>query len=399
MKVLILHQHFKTPSEGGALRSYFLAKALVAHGHQAIVITGGGKGRYDKSDIEGIEVYRTGVQYDNSFDFWRRSRSFLQYAWKSVTLSTKLEGIDLCYAISVPLTVGLSARWLKSKCKIPYIFEVGDLWPDAPIQMGYVRSYLFRQLLFGMERSIYRDSQAIVALSPSIKSAIEKKVPGKTVHMIPNMADTEFFLQEPKHPGLISQYKVEGKFVVSYIGAVGVANGLDYFIECARASEKAQLPVHFLLCGEGALLESHKRNATRLDLSNLTFIPFQDRDGVRDIMNVTDAIFVCYKSYPILETGSPNKYFDGLAAGKLILINFGGWIKHEIETQRCGVYLNKQQPSDFVRTVQSFISDPALLIDHQTSARKLAISKYDRKMLSAQFLDIVVKGAEHAKVT
>jgi len=293
--------------------------------------------------------------------------------------------VKTCYAISVPLTVGLAARMLKGLYGIPFIFEVGDLWPEAPIQMGFVKNYFFKQLLYGLETSTYRKAQAVVALSPMIQSEIEKKVPGKTVHLIPNMSDTDFYFPEEKQRSLEAKFGVENKFVVSYIGAVGLANGLDFFIECARASQKASLPVHFLLCGDGALLKNLKAIVKRLALTNFTFIPFQDRGGVKEIMNVTDATFVCYKPIPILETGSPNKYFDGLAAGKLILVNFGGWIRSEIEQQHCGAHVDSRQPQDFVRVITPYLEDRGALKKNQQAGRLLAESKYSRNILGKKF--------------
>ena len=333
MKVLILHQHFNTPEEGGALRSYYLAKALVDQGLQPIVITGRGQPPAKTVTLEGIEIHYLPVAYDNKFGFWKRAISFLQYVWQSTRLAGTFKDVKICYAISVPLTVGLAASSIKFFDRIPFIFEVGDLWPDAPIQMGFVRSYVLKWLLYGMERFIYSDAQSIVALSDKIKSEIEKKAKSKIVHVIPNMADTEFYHPESKDPVLEKKFNTEGKFVVSYIGAIGLANGLDYFMECARASQRASQPVHFILCGEGAMVESLKRIAQQYQLQNFSMIPFQNRDGVKEVMNVTDAAFICYKPLPILETGSPNKYFDALASGKLILVNFGGWIREEIEKE------------------------------------------------------------------
>ena len=113
-------------------------------------------------------------------------------------------------------------------------------------------------------------------------------------------------------------------------------------------------------------------------LQNITFIPFQNRQGVKEILNVTDATFVCYKPVAILETGSPNKYFDGLASGKLIIINFGGWIKKEIEVMKCGVCVDNTNPGDFVKKVIPFVSSPQTLKDCQQASRLLAESKYSR---------------------
>ena len=385
MKVLILHQHFNTPAEGGALRSYYLAKALLEHGYQPVVITGRGKGSREEVNVEGIEVHYLPVAYDNSFGFWKRAISFLQYVWLSTQHAGSIKDVKICYAISAPLTVGLAASCIKFLHKIPFIFEVGDLWPDAPIQMGFVRSYFLKSILYKVERFIYSDAQSIVALSEKIKSGIEKRTRNKVIHVIPNMADTEFYRPETKDPLLQRKLNTDGKFVVSYIGAIGLANGLDFFLECARASQRAGQPVQFILCGDGAMLESLKRVAQQYQLSNFSIIPFQSREGVKEVMNVTDASFVCYKPLPILETGSPNKYFDALACGKLILINFGGWIKDEIEKEGCGCYINSRQPAEFVATVQTFIDSKQQLEQYQAASRRLAEAKYTRRMLSEKF--------------
>ena len=387
VKVLILHQHYKTPQSGGAIRSYYLAKALVDQGIRPIVITGHND-VYQVDNTEGIEVHYLPISYDNRFGFLARGTAFIKYIVAATRLAEKFKDADLCYAISVPLTVGIVAMRMKRKFNIPFIFEVGDLWPDAPVQMGFVKNYFFRQFLYSLEKQIYHSAQSIVALSPPIKSAIDAKVPGKKIQVIPNMADTDFYNPEEKDPALERKFKVQGKFVISYVGALGVANGLDYFIECVNKSRKAELPIHFLLCGDGALRDRLKRNADHLGLHNLSFVDFVDRDGVKEVLNVTDACFICYKNVPILETGSPNKFFDGLAVGKLIIVNFGGWIRKEIEEAQCGIYVDPRNPDDFVTKIRSFLSEDKRLRHFQQAARELGERKYSRKLLSKEFTDL-----------
>jgi glycosyltransferase involved in cell wall biosynthesis len=391
VKILILHQHFHTPQTGGALRSYYLAKALSDRGIQTVVITAHNEQGYRQQDVEGVEVHYLPVAYDNKFGFTARGISFLRFAWKSARLAGQWHDVSMCYAMSVPLTVGLAAGWMKRRHKILFLFEVGDLWPDAPIQLGYVRNYFLRQFLYAMEKWIYRQADSIVALSPAIQSAIERKMPGKTIHLIPNMADVDCFRPAPKEEQLEKKFEVQKKFVVTYAGAVGVANGLDYFLEIARASHKANLPIQFFLCGEGAVLDRLKASAGHFGLGNLTFVGFQNREGVRALLSVSDAAFVCYKSVPVLETGSPNKYFDGLAAGKLIVINFGGWIKREIEENRCGIYVDPQEPNDFVKKIRPFVEDKNRLLEYQEAARRLGMTMYSRDVLSAKFADLFIK--------
>lgn len=388
MNVLILHQHFNTPQKGGAIRSYYLAKALIDRGIKTTVISGHNDPAYKIENIEGIEVHYLPIPYDNRFGFYKRSFSFLKYILQSARLAGTFKNTTVCYAMSVPLTIGIAAMWIKTRYKIPFIFEVGDLWPDAPVQMGFVQNYFFRQFLYSLERTIYQQAQSVVALSPMIKSAIERKAPGKLIHLIPNMADTHYYTPEDKNRDLEKKFDVAGKFVISYTGALGVANGLDFYIECARAVSKTNLPIHFLLCGDGAMLKHLQQVVKVHQLNNFSFIPFQNREGIREVLNVTDASFVCYQPYPILETGSPNKYFDGLAAGNLMLINFGGWIKEEIEQVRCGLFIDPKDPADFVRKIEPLVHNRNDLVQYQQAARQLAVSKYSRELLSKKFVDI-----------
>jgi glycosyltransferase involved in cell wall biosynthesis len=356
----------------------------MAKGHEVFLITGYNGDQYKKEIVEGIEVHYVAIPYHNKFDFSARSKAFLKYAFSSIKISKQLNA-DICYAISTPLTVGLAALWIKFRRKIPFIFEVGDLWPDAPIEMGVIKNSIFKSFLFWLEKFIYKQSSSIVALSPVIKKRIEERISRKKVDMITNMSDLDFFKPEEKDNSLEKKFQVEGKFVLSYIGALGVANGLNYFLECARASQKAVLPVHFIICGDGGMSDNLKKSSDRLQLNNISFIGFQNREGVREIMNVTDAVFISYKPLPILETGSPNKYFDGLAAGKLIVINFGGWIKEEIEKNKCGISLDAKHPSEFVKRIASFLNDNAQLKSYQQSARHLAETNYSRSKLSEKF--------------
>ncbi len=381
----MLHQYFKTPQTGGALRSYYLAKALVERGISTVVITTHNGKTTKKEMVEGIEVHYLPIPYNNSFGFFKRVSSFLKFVWSIVREADEFRDAKVCYAISTPLTIGLAAIWIKVRHGIPYYFEVGDLWPEAPVQMGIIKNPLLKAFLYKLEKSIYKRADAIVALSDAIKEEVQLKVSGKKIHIIPNMADTAFYKPESKRPELEEKFAVQNKFVVSYIGTIGLANGLEHLLACAEGSRKAVLPIHFLICGEGAEMDGLKRLAREKAINNLSFIPAQNRAGVREVLNVTDAAFISFKSLPVLETGSPNKYFDALAAGKLIVTNFGGWIKREIEENRCGVYVDKNNPLRFASKIQEFIEDENLLSQAQTNSRKFAEDKYSREMLSEEF--------------
>ncbi len=381
----MFHQHFNTPEGGGAIRSYYLATALVQHGHRVTMITSCACQTGSLQNIEGISVIYLPVPYNNRFTFYARSRSFLHFVFAAIRAATPYKDYDVAYGISAPLTVGICTRWMKFRYGMPYIFEVGDLWPDAPIQLGIIRNPLLQQMLLSLERAIYRNARSVVALSQPIADAIHKKLPKSIVEVIPNMADVTFFNPNDKSPALSAKYHAEGKFVISYIGALGMANGLHQLIECIQACQIANLPVQFILCGDGAMLDELKEMVAKRNISNVLFAGFLNREGVREILSVSDAIFISYLPASILETGCPNKYFDGLAAGKLIIVNFGGWIRTEIELHACGFHVDPAQPMQLVDKIIPFINDRSLLKSYQQRSRSLGESRYSRERISDSF--------------
>ena len=129
--------------------------------------------------------------------------------------------------------------------------------------------------------------------------------------------------------------------------------------------------------------------AAKMQLKNLSFVPFQTREGVKEVLDVSDAVMISYKPFQILETGSPNKHFDGLAAGKLIVTNFGGWISKEIHEERCGITIDQKLQDDFPRLIAPFLANSALVVEYQQAARRLAEAKYSRRKLSERFVEAV----------
>lgn len=387
MKVVILHQHFNTPEKGGPLRSYFLAKALTKAGVSVTVVTAHNATGVLTKISDGIEVHYLPVKYENKFGFYSRISSFFKFMVLSARVVERLQTVDLIYAISVPLTVGLAARRIKARQHIPYVFEVGDLWPDAPIELGFLKNKVLISLLKNMERQIYKKANCVVALSEPIAKAVAQRVANKPIHIIPNMSDVAYFGDSTRDH--TSGFTFGNEFVITYAGAIGYANGLDFLIACARVAQREQMGVRFVICGEGAMRDSLHEAVGKLSLSNVTFIAFSTRDQVRQILNQSHACFICYRREPILETGSPNKYFDALAAAKPVIINFGGWIKDEIENNRCGVYVNSADPESFISAVRPMVKDRTILQTYGENSRALALRKYSREELSAKFVSVI----------
>lgn len=393
MRILYIHQYFKTPEEGGAIRSYYLASALAEEGHEVIMLTSHNLKTYKVVHMNGISVHYLPVFYSNELNSLDRGKAFLTFLWQARWLLHKLRPYDLCYVSSTPLTVGLLALYARQQLKTPYIFEVRDLWPEAPVQLGYIKNKLLKKALYRLENTLYEQATAIVALSPGVAQSIRQTVPSAPVKLIPNMADCHFFQPSPKNEGMAGKMGVQDNFVVGYFGAAGPANHLQYLLQAARACLHHSLPVKFLLAAEGSCLKALKEEAAQTGLKNCIFLPYGSKREVKNWLSITDAVYTSFGPYPVLETNSPNKFFDGLAAGKLSIVNTKGWLKELVEEHRCGFYTKPEEPEDFVNQLLPFLENSRLLQEHQENARLLAEKYFSRELLS-QRLILLIKEAE-----
>ena len=389
MKILYVHQYFKTPQEGGAIRSYYLAKGLVEHGFEVEMVTTHNAPGYLKQNIEGITVHYLPVKYTNEMGAIQRILSFMRFVWKAKRQIKKLKGFDIAYVTSTPLTVGLIGLWLKRKRKVPFLFEVRDLWPTAPIELGAVKWGFLKKWLYSLEAKIYKGADKIVALSPGMRDWIKKVVPDKEVYMIPNMADCQFFKNEIKDPKLVEFYHARNPFVITYLGSIGPANHLEYFLEIAGLCQQEKINIQFKIVGNGGRLSHIKLSSYLQKLTNVEFIPHQNKEGVKDILNISDATYVCFANIPVLATNSPNKLFDSLASGKLTIVNTPGWTKELVEKYQCGFYADPLNPQDFVARIRPFLEQRDLLERHKKNARSIAEQHYSKRLQVQKLVSIL----------
>lgn len=382
MKILYFHQYFKTPEEGGAIRSWYISTGMVRAGHEVHMITSHNTNKYEERMVDGIHVYYLPVSYHSSYRFFRRIIAFLIYSHRAYYLSRKIPSPDFAYVTSTPLTVGLIALMLKKRQYIPYVFEVRDLWPEVPIQMKIIRNPVMKWLTRYLERKTYAGASRVVALSPGIEESLKRLSFINSIYLCPNMSDCEFFeLNGPGEPKLINKYALEGKFVISYFGSIGPSNALDYLIDLVRIAYREAWKFVFLILGEGPDRKNLLRIKELEGLENIHFIDHQNKYELKKYLSVTDAAYISFANYQVFEMNSPNKFFDALASGKLIISNVNGWIRNLIEENSCGFYYHPENPSSFFQKSHSFMENPELLKQYQRNARNLAETHFDRKLL------------------
>jgi glycosyltransferase involved in cell wall biosynthesis len=389
MKIIYIHQYFKTPEEGGAIRSWHLAGALAKAGHQVEMITAHNKDISEEKMINGFRVHYLPVPYDNSFGSLKRILSFRRFARLTYQKAVEFKDADLVYASSTPLTVGFAALKLKRNLGIPFYFEVRDLWPEAPIQMGVIRNYFLKRYLQKQESRIYHEAEKIIALSPGIREGVLRVAPAKEVLMIPNMSDCTFLTIAEKPDALLTKYDItKNNFVIAYTGSLGKANRLEFLINIAEAARSNKISISFIIAGEGSETASLKNQVRQKQPGNIILIDHKGKDSIKEILDISDATYTSFDNKPILETNSPNKFFDSLAAGKLSIVNTKGWLKDLVEKNECGFYADPLDPSDFLEKLKPFIEDKALLERYQKNARALGEKEFAVEELCKIFLNL-----------
>lgn len=403
MNILYIHQYFHTPAEPGGTRSYWISKELVKRGHKVTMITSTNSNSHPEPctiDVEGIKVIYVKNEYSNYMSPLKKVYSFVHFLQLAIKEGCKQENVDMVYATSTPLTIGYVAMRLKAKKKFPYVFEVRDLWPEFPIQVGAIKNKLVIKFLRWIERKIYENSEHVVALSPGMQDGvIAAGTPKEKTSMIPNMSKPDEFHPHEPNMEVAKEFGVDtNKFNLIHFGTMGVANALDYIINAAKVvSDKGVEDINFIFMGQGAMQPKLEKMVEEYGLKNVKFLGNHKMATVIEMVNLCDASITTFKNLPILKTNSPNKLFDSLSAGKPIIVNSDGWTKDMVEKGDCGFFVDPDDPKALADKLIEIKDNKEQLEKWGKNARILSETVYDKKILSAQVADAIEAAYKNLK--
>lgn len=396
--ILIIHQHFCPPGGFGNNRSFEIAKHLSTLGHHVTILTGSGnyaeqpKKIFTRTHIEGLQIDCIRVPYNHHMSYTGRVWSFVLFFILSCSNAWKYKkNIDVIYAISTPLSVGVIGLWFQKIVNKPMFFEIGDLWPDVPVQMGILKNKLFVRFLYALEKRIYTKSKHIVLLAAGMKEYLLKKnIPAEKMTVLYNGTNIEQFIPASDKASLRKQYNIPtDAFVVLYAGTMGIANGLEFFVDtAAHLQQKENSRIQFYFIGNGNRLDALKFYVESKNIQNCSFIESLPKTHVVDYFKLADVGIVSFDAYKILETNSANKYYDYLASGLPVLINYEGWQKTVLEKNGCGFSVST--PAMAADTLLNLSTDAALYQRMSLQARLLAEKEYDRKTIATQLSKLIL---------
>jgi len=401
IKVLYLHQYFSTLSMSGGTRSFEMARRLVRSKHAVNVITSirdykdNNQKMYSLSIEEGIRVHWILNKYSNNMTYFKRIMAFIKFAIISTFIGIKIR-CDVVFATSTPLTVAIPALIISKVKNIPLVFEVRDLWPELPIAIGALKNSLIIYFAKLLEKITYRNSESVIALSPGMKKGIMKTgYPENKIYVIPNSSDIKLFRTARNKDNLFRErYKWMGnKSIVLYAGTYGRINGVSYLVRIAYEMLRINKDIIFLTVGDGLEKNDIEILSKKLGISGVNFFMLHRINKI-DIPVLFASATVCTSIFVNLKpmwNNSANKFFDALAAGKPLMINYGGWQADILKESGAGIVVPPDNPKMASRMLHDFISDNSRLVAASEAAQHLAKNKFDRDILYKQFENVLVK--------
>lgn len=385
--VVLVAQHFSFPHETGGLRPFRIANALTECGFTVHVLAGTGEYAARKSTVRcggslSFTVERLWAPYSQEMGEVGRIFSFLWFALASTLRVIKLRP-SMVYASSTPLLVGIPAAVSKTLLKSRMIFEVRDLWPDVPIALGFLRNRPMKWIAHWLESYFYRRADSIFGLSPDMVHHVNRSLKStKPVHLLPNISDFEFFAQASKPT---TEERAQREYPISnfivYTGSFGHTNGTDYLPSVAKGLAEKGLNTSVVAVGQGSHFEKTRAFAQELGVLGVSYFqldPIAAKD-VPALLARADAMISVFAGFRCLEMNGANKFFDGLAAGLPIIINYGGWQSAVVRDNNLGLVLGNPLTEDDLVTLTEFLKNQRASAHARSAAGKVARSYFSRQ--------------------
>lgn len=417
MRILLIHQYFLEQNDGGGSRWNEMSRMWALDGHEVTVLAGmvhyttGVKseryqGKYvfvDRYPEGNIRVIRSHVSESYNTSFIGRLWGYFSFVFSSLYAGIfyAREKYDVIIVTSPPLFVGITAYILSKLKRVPFVFEVRDLWPESAIDTGVVKSNLIIKMAYWFESFIYKKAHLINVLTPAFRDALIKKgVPEKKVIQIPNAGDFELVRKVNNEFDAIAfrnKHNVsKDSFVVTYVGAHGVANHLDQILETANILRDKNIV--FWLIGDGMEKNRLKLKANQMGLENVIFFDPVPKAEVFKYIIASDMGASVLKKADAFKTVYSNKTFDYMSCKKPIFMAIDGVSRALVEEADAGVYVEPENANDFAAKVLLYQKNPDLVFSQGINGYDYAINNFDRTVLAKRFINFI-QNPDHINVS
>ena len=377
MKILFLSHYYSPEGNAPATRVSALAERWAKAGHEVTVVTcapnvpsgvvyDGYSNRWCAQEkLNGVNVVRVWTYLAANKGAVKRMFNFITYFTSAVYRSLLLKRPDVVIATSPQIFCGYAGVWVHRLRRVPLILEIRDIWPESMGAVGAKIPHLAYKALEGIERAMYRSADHVVTVGEGyVEKLRERKVQDGKMSVIMNGTDLETFSPRSPNRELLSKYGIEGKFVISYIGTVGMACGLEVVLEAAEKlacdSAAAAREIVFVIVGDGASRADLEESAKAKSLTNVIFTGRQPKASMPDWVASSGANLVHLRKTDLFTTVMPSKIFESAGCARPVIMGVDGFAKKLVMDAGAGVSMEPGNADDLVACAMKLAEDKAL---------------------------------------
>jgi glycosyltransferase involved in cell wall biosynthesis len=407
VNILYVSQYFPPEMGAPAGRVSEMSRLWVEHGHEVTVLTGFPNHPTGVVPLEyrwkfcrlvareayhGVNVVRTWLLPLPNRKAYERILNYVSFCISSAATGIFLRKPEVVIATSPQLLVGLSGWWLARLNNVPFVFEVRDLWPESltAVGMGSEQSELHRALA-KIAGFLYRNCDRLVVVTPAFKDYLIEhwRIPEDKIFVVENGVNTSVFNGLTPSVALRRELGAEEKFIVSYIGTIGAAHGLETLLEAASRLRERAPQVLFLIVGEGAEKARMISSARTHKLSNLHFVDQQMRDKIPAYISVSDACLVLLKGTELFKTVLPTKMLEFMSCARPVILGVDGHARKILEQASAGTFITPEDPAALVEAIMKLATDPGLCESMGRNGRRHILRYFSRHDSARLYLDVL----------
>ena len=319
-------------------------------------------------------------------------------AWLGFHATSTLAGFfsqfkpDLILAPSPPLTIGASAWLLGLRHNCPFIYNVQEIYPDVAVDLDVLRNSFAIRCLQKLERFVYSKARVIAVISEGMAKRIrEKNVEEEKIRIIPNFVDTNDFRPLPKVNNFSLRFDLHDKFVVSYAGNMGKPQGINTLLDAAYLL-KQETRIHILLMGDGSERASLIKHAQRLQLPNITILPYQPYSMMAEAYAASDASFVS-QAAGTSSDGIPSKVYRIMACARPVIActDVDSDLARLVAKADGGVVVPSGNPRALSSAIQQAFLQRKEWLEKGSKARTFVLRNYSRSTICTRYHELIME--------
>lgn len=416
MRIFYVSQYFPPEMGAPAARVSELARHWVQAGHQVTVLTGfpnhptgvvhpeyRAKFRrlICREEVSGVQVVRTWLLPFPNRKPHERILNYTSFCLSSCLIGTFLSRPDVIIATSPQLLAGLTGWWLGKIKRAPFILEVRDLWPDSITGSGVGnQGSLFIRSLRALSGFLYQSCDHLVVVTPAFKEEIIRKwgICPEKISVVENGVETDLFTPDGATDTVKCTLDIQGKFVISYIGTLGLAHGLSTVLQAAAQLQDSFPDILFLFVGEGADKQRLISLARDQGLNNVCFMPQQPREQIPDFIRASDLCLVLLKKTEVFKTVIPTKMLEFMACGRPVILGVDGQARDVLDEAQAGVFIEPEDPKALAQAITKLYGDAILrgLLEH--NGRRYIVARLSREQTAHAYIGVLEKVIRNRKL-